>query len=124
MADEDIHVDPLVFPISVDGNNGPSLLESVTAIRDTYGPDIRFAGGMSNISFGMPHRNLINRVFMYLAIEAGADGGIVDPLHINVDILEAMDTSTEAFALTRALLQGEDEFGMNFIMASREGTFA
>jgi len=117
-----IHVDPLVFPISTDSTNGKGFLDAVTAVREKYGKEIHIVAGLSNISFGMPNRKLINQVFSYLAVGAGADGGIVDPLQINKDILESLDTGTEAFKLARALLMGEDEFGMNYIMASREGT--
>jgi 5-methyltetrahydrofolate--homocysteine methyltransferase len=118
----DIHVDPLVFPISTDGSNGTRFLDTVRAIRREYGAQIHIVAGLSNVSFGMPNRKLINQVFSWLAVEAGADGGIVDPLQINADILNSVDTASEGFKLARALLLGEDEFGMNFITASREGT--
>lgn len=117
-----IHVDPLVFPISTDSNNGKSFLDAVSAVRKKYGKDIHIVAGLSNVSFGMPNRKLINQVFSYLAVEAGADGGIVDPLQVNTDILRSLDTESESFKLARALLLGEDEFGMNFIAASRNGT--
>lgn len=121
LADEDIHVDPLVFPISTDGQNGPRFLEAVTAIREKYGAAIHIVAGLSNVSFGMPNRKLINQVFSHLAAGAGADGGIVDPLQINAEILRAMDTESEGYKLAKALLMGEDEFGMNYITACREG---
>jgi len=117
----DVHLDPLVFPISTDGQNGVGFLSAVRAIRDTYGNDIHIVAGLSNISFGMPNRKLINQVFSLLAVEAGADGGIVDPLQVNADILSSLDAESEGFKLARALLLGEDDFGMNYIMASREG---
>lgn len=117
-----IHVDPLVFPISTDSNNGKHFLDAVSAVRERYGEEIHIVAGLSNVSFGMPNRKLINQVFSRLAVEAGADGGIVDPLQINMDILKSMDTESESFKLARALLMGEDEFGMNFIAASRDGT--
>lgn len=117
----DIHVDPLVFPISTDSNNGKGFLDSVAAIRAEYGPEIHIVAGLSNISFGMPQRNLITQVFTYMAVEAGADGGIVDPLHVNIEILNNMDTNSDRFKMTKALLTGEDEFGMEFITAAREG---
>ena len=116
-----IYLDPLVFPISVDPGNGMAIFNSVEELRNRYGPEIHFAPGLSNISFGMPNRKLINQVFTRLAVEAGADGGIVDPLQINVDALNSLDTESEGYKLARALLLGEDEFGMNYIMASREG---
>jgi cobalamin-dependent methionine synthase I len=118
----DIHVDPLVFPISVDGTNGTGFLDAVRAIREKYGPEIHIVAGLSNVSFGMPSRKLINQVFTYLAVEAGADGGIVDPMHINADVVNQMDVENEGFKLAKDLLLGADDFGMNFITATREGT--
>lgn len=117
----DIHVDPLVFPISVDAANGPGFLDAVKAVREKYGPDIHIVAGLSNVSFGMPNRKLINQVFSWLAVEAGADGGIVDPAQINVEALRGLNTESEGFQLAKALLLGEDEYGMTFIAASRDG---
>lgn len=117
-----VHVDPLVFPISTDQANGNSFLDAVSAVRKIYGPEIHIIAGLSNVSFGMPNRKLLNQVFTWLAIQAGADGGIVDPLQINAGILEKLDTESTAFSLARALLTGQDEFGMNYIAACRDGT--
>jgi cobalamin-dependent methionine synthase I len=118
---EHIHVDPLVFPISVDAANGTGFLSAVKAVRETYGPAIHIVAGLSNVSFGMPNRKLINQVFSWLAVEAGADGGIVDPAQINREKLCALDPSAEDFQLARELLLGADEYGVNYIAASREG---
>lgn len=121
LSGSDLHMDPLVFPISTDGENGVRFLGTVRAIRETYGADVHIVAGLSNVSFGMPARKLINQVFSYLAVEAGADGGIVDPMHINASILSALDPETQGFQLARALLTGEDAFGMEFITAARGG---
>jgi 5-methyltetrahydrofolate--homocysteine methyltransferase len=109
-----------VFPLSVDGNNGPEFLKAVIGVRERFGSAVHIVAGLSNISFGMPNRKLINQVFTYLAVEWGADGGIVDPLQINKGILNDMDPEEKWFGLARALLLGEDEFGMNYITACRE----
>jgi 5-methyltetrahydrofolate--homocysteine methyltransferase len=116
-----VHVDPLVYTISTDPSNGTIFLDSIAAVRKAYGPAIHIIGGLSNVSFGMPCRKLINQVFAWLCVEAGGDGGIVDPLQINARILSSLDPASEGFQLARALLKGEDEFGMNFIAAHREG---
>ncbi len=97
-----IHFDPLVFPISTDGANGTRFLETVQAIRGKYGPEVHVVAGLSNISFGMPNRKLINQVYTRLACESGADGGIVDPMQINIGILNHLDTASEPFQLARA----------------------
>jgi hypothetical protein len=117
----DIYLDPLVFPASVDSQNGKSVLDSIKALRQKYGSEIHFAPGLSNISYGLPNRKLLNQVFTYLCIENGCDGGIVDPRHINDAVLNSLDISTEAFKLAKAFLVGDDEFGMNYIRAVRKG---
>jgi 5-methyltetrahydrofolate--homocysteine methyltransferase len=116
-----VYVDPLVFPVATDSNNAQSFLDAVKAVRAEYGKDIHITGGLSNVSFGMPNRKLINQVFTHLAVEAGADGGIVDPLQINGRVLAGLDTASEPFRLARALLTGEDPFGAEYITAHREG---
>jgi hypothetical protein len=121
-ADAAIHVDPLVFPISTDSLNGAHFLETVAAVRARYGAAIHIVAGLSNVSFGMPNRKLINQAFAWLAVQAGADGGIVDPEQINGNILAGLDTGSEGFQLARALLTGADEFGMAYIAAARAGT--
>jgi 5-methyltetrahydrofolate--homocysteine methyltransferase len=118
----DIYLDPLVFPAAVDANNGKVVLDAIKALRQKYGSEIHFAPGLSNISYGLPNRKLLNQVFTYLCFENGCDGGIVDPRHINDDVLENIDTSTEAFSLAKTFLVGDDEFGMNYIRAVRKGT--
>lgn len=116
-----IYVDPLVFPIGTDSTNAVAFLDAVRRIRTQYGADIHITGGLSNVSFGMPARKLINQVFAWLAVEAGADSGIVDPTQINGAILAALDNNSEPFRLASDLLTGKDDFGMEFITAHREG---
>ena len=117
----DIYLDPLVFPVSVDPGNGRMILESIEELRKKHGAAIHFAPGLSNISYGMPNRKLINQVFTRLCVQRGLDGGIVDPLQINDGALARLDEGSEPFRLTRAFLLGEDQFGMNYITAVRAG---
>jgi 5-methyltetrahydrofolate--homocysteine methyltransferase len=116
-----IHLDPLVFPVSVDPQNGLMILETIEELRRTYGQEIHFAPGLSNISYGMPNRKLINQVFTYLCVKRGLDGGIVDPIQINQQALDALDPESERFKLTEAFLTGQDQYGMNYITAVRGG---
>jgi 5-methyltetrahydrofolate--homocysteine methyltransferase len=121
LQEEDVYFDPLVFPVSVDKNNGLAVIETVKELRKVFGDSIHFAPGLSNISYGLPNRKLINQVFTHLCALEGLDGGIVDPRQINEKVLNNMDTSSEQYRLAKALVLGEDEFGMNYISASREG---
>jgi 5-methyltetrahydrofolate--homocysteine methyltransferase len=116
----DIYLDPLVYPASVDVKNSLMVIDSVKALRAKYGSHIHFAPGLSNISYGFPKRNVLNQVFAKLCLEAGCDGGIVDPAQINDKVLASVDYGVETFRLARELLLGNDEYGMNYISAFRE----
>ena len=117
----DIHVDLLVFPISVDSRFGLHYLDAVRPIREKYGPAIHITGGMSNVSFGIPARRLVNEVFINLAIDHGADAGILDPVAGNINSIVALDRSTPPYKLARQMLLGEDEHCKHFLRAFRKG---
>ena len=46
-------------------------LEAIRQLREKYGEKIHLTGGLSNVSFGLPCRRLINEVFINLSVEAG-----------------------------------------------------
>ena len=121
MAKEDIFVDPLFFPIAVDSNYGRHALDAISRIRADFGDQIHIAGGMSNVSFGIPKRRLVNDVFLYLAIEAGADSGIVDPMTTSAGRSLNIDLKSKPVELAMELLQGNDDFAMKYITAFRDG---
>ena len=121
MAKEDIFVDPLFFPIAVDSNYGMHALDAISRIRADFGDQIHIAGGMSNVSFGIPKRRLVNDVFLYLAIEAGADSGIVDPMTTSAGRSLNIDLESKPVELAMELLQGNDDFAVKYITAFRDG---
>ena len=121
LALKDIFVDILVFPISVDGQFGNHSLETIRQLRTRYGSDIYITGGLSNVSFGLPCRRLINNVFILLALEAGADSGIIDPVASNLQKIILMDRSSKAVELAEQLLLGNDLHCKNFLRAFRKG---
>jgi len=107
---DDIYFDVLIRPISTDVRQAGFCLEAVRQIRGKC-PGAHFMCGMSNVSFGLPRRNLLNRTFLTLLMAAGQDGAILDPTEPG--IMAAVHTA-------RALL-GQDEFCMDYITAEREG---
>ncbi|MFN8005732.1 MAG: dihydropteroate synthase [Terriglobia bacterium] len=115
----DLYVDALVFPISVDGDFGNHYLEAVRTIRQKYGPEIHITGGLSNVSFGIPMRRLVNNVFLLLAMEAGADSGIIDPAAARVDQVMAMDRESRSYQLAADMLLGRDPGCRKFLRAYR-----
>jgi 5-methyltetrahydrofolate--homocysteine methyltransferase len=110
VADEDIFFDVLVRPIATDPNQAVQCLEAVRKIREKL-PAVHFMCGMSNVSFGLPKRKILNRTFLTLLMAAGQDGAILDPTETDVGA---------ALLATRALL-GQDEYCMEYITAEREG---
>jgi 5-methyltetrahydrofolate--homocysteine methyltransferase len=117
----DIHVDPLVFPISVDSRSGRHYLDAVRILRETYGSKIHITGGLSNVSFGIPNRRLVNETFFALALDAGIDGAIVDPVQNKLKDIRSLDRTSEPFQITSAMLNGEDDFCIGYLQAWREG---
>ncbi len=105
-----IYVDPLVQPISVDSNKGTMVLDAVRGIKANY-PDIHITGGLSNISYGLPQRKIINRTFVTLMMDAGMDSAIIDPL----------DPKIMATIKTADMLLGNDNFCGNYLKGVRAG---
>jgi len=119
-----IFVDPLIFPVSVDGAFGRHALDAIRILRVRFGPELHITGGMSNVSFGVPGRKLLNEAFLRLAIEAGADSGIVDPVSTDLARVAAVDLSVGPHALARDAILGVDENCRAFLRAYRAGDFA
>lgn len=109
---ENIFIDPLIQPISVDVNNGKVFLESLRAINKEF-PGVKTTCGLSNISFGLPNRRLLNRYFLTLAIGYGLDSAITDPV----------DKGTREAIYMAEALTGRDEYCMKYIKMFREGFF-
>jgi 5-methyltetrahydrofolate--homocysteine methyltransferase len=109
-AREDIFVDPLIQPVSVNTQNGKMALMAVQRIM-TEIPGVHTIGGLSNVSFGMPQRKIINRNFLTLLMGQGFDAAILDPL----------DTALMAVLSTVEMLLGDDEYCLNYLSRVREG---
>jgi cobalamin-dependent methionine synthase I len=103
-----VFIDPLVQPIGTDQTKGLMALESVRRIRHEL-PGVHFTCGLSNISFGLPQRKIINRIFLALMMGAGLDGAIIDPL----------DDKLMAVVRTTEMLLGDDEWCTNYLCGVR-----
>lgn len=115
----DIFIDPLAKPVSTEPKQAGFFLETVKILKDE---GISCTGGLSNVSFGLPKRELLNAAFLKLAIDAGIGAAIIDPMQPLVnDVLEGNSLPEEVFQLAKAALLGEDEYSMNYIKAFREG---
>jgi 5-methyltetrahydrofolate--homocysteine methyltransferase len=119
-----IFVDPLVFPIAVDGEYGRHCLDAIAELRRRFGAEIHITGGMSNVSFGLPNRRLLNDAFLMLVIESGADSGIVDPTVVSIHRALAADRTARPFQLALDVLTGADENCRAYMKAYRAGELA
>ncbi len=109
---DNIFVDPLVQPLSVESNFGVEFLDAIERIRASF-KGIHTMCGLSNISYGLPKRPLLNQTFMSMAIARGLDGAIVNPL----------DKKMMAAIITAEALAGRDEWCMNYLEAYRAEKF-
>jgi len=107
---EKIYVDPLVQPVSVDTGMGIATLGAINEIMNNF-PGVNTICGLSNISFGLPERHLINRNFLALCISYGLSTAILDPT----------DKQLMSTLLAVEMLLGRDEYCENFIEAYQDG---
>jgi hypothetical protein len=116
-----LHVDALVLPVAVDPAVGGYFLDAVGALRAAFGDEIHLTGGLSNVSYGLPARKLLNDVFIDLAVAAGADSGIIDPVANDPRRIAGLDRDVRPYLLARDLLTGADPYGGTFLAAFRAG---
>jgi len=105
-----IYVDPLIQPVSVDTRMGMEALGAIKALGEAFS-EVNTVCGLSNISFGLPSRALLNRNFLVLAAFCGLSAAILDP------------TDNKLMAALRAVevLINKDEYCENYIDAFQQG---
>jgi cobalamin-dependent methionine synthase I len=110
VALEDIYIDPMIRPIGTGSHYGTVAIETIRKVKSEY-PNVHIACGLSNISFGIPARKLMNQAFLVAAVCAGMDGAILDPL----------DKKLMSFLYAAEALIGQDDYCMNYLTKFREG---
>jgi len=114
IAENRIYIDPLVEMLCTteDGEGITMILEVIEYIKK-HNPKVHVSGAVSNISFNLPVRKLVNQAFAVLAINAGMDSAVLDPLDRD---LRGIILATEAMA-------GLDDYCAGYISAYRKGIF-
>lgn len=110
IPDNRIFVDPLIMSVSTDIAAGQEVFDCMCAIHEKYS-DAHITGGLSNISFGLPVRELVNRTFLTLAMACGMDSAVCNP---------ANRAFVESLKATEMLL-GQDKFCRKYTVAAKDG---
>ncbi|MGQ9558715.1 MAG: methyltetrahydrofolate cobalamin methyltransferase [Desulfurispora sp.] len=110
---EDIYIDPLVKPVSTSDGAGLEVLESLRLIRREF-PAVHTICGLSNVSYGLPSRAVLNQAFLIQTMTAGMDSYILDPL----------DKKLMGFYYASRALLGQDEYCSDYLAAYRAGLYS
>jgi 5-methyltetrahydrofolate--homocysteine methyltransferase len=103
---EDIVIDCLVLAVGADTSAGMVAIEAIHKVKAEFG--VNQTLGASNVSFGLPDRDLLNGVFLAIVIAAGVTCPIVDAAKVLPAILAA------------DLSLGRDKYAMRYIKAYRQ----
>ncbi len=109
IADEDIFLDVLIQTLGTDSLCGAAALETIRLVRREF-PKVHITGGLSNVSFGLPKRAVLNGAFLTAAITCGLDSAIMDSA--NDDLRMTMRAAL--------LANGQDEYCMDYLDCYRD----
>jgi len=103
---EDIYIDCLTLTAAAQQKEVRETLRAMTMIKERLG--VKTVLGVSNVSFGLPNRELLNRTFLASALWAGLDLPIINPLD------KAMMDTIRAFAVLTNQDKGAMEYLSNY----------
>ncbi|MDD4859163.1 MAG: dihydropteroate synthase [Dehalococcoidales bacterium] len=106
---EDLYIDVAVMAIAANTGAAIKVLDSIRLIK-AHQPKVNTVCAVSNVSFGLPRRKLLNRTFIPMLAGAGADAFIID----------VRDKDTMAAVIATKALLGTDDFCMNYMRAYRQ----
>lgn len=112
VPETDIYFDPLVKPVSTGDGSGLEVLETVKLITLEY-PNVHKVCGLSNISFGLPNRKILNQLFVVQTMTMGMDSYILNPL----------DKSMMGTVYASETLLGKDAYCTGYLKAYRRGIY-
>lgn len=99
---QDLLLDALILTVAAEPSAGQEALRTIRLYRQQY--PLSITGGLSNISFGLPERELVNSAFCAMAISSGLNAPIINPFNTRM---------AETLAAT-ALLLGHDAGGQSY----------
>ncbi|MDD3243566.1 MAG: dihydropteroate synthase [Eubacteriales bacterium] len=108
ISPQNIYMDILITALATDMTAGRQALDTLEKIHTSL-PGIHLTCGLSNLSFGLPKRKLINQAFLHYAVEKGLDSAIVD----------VTDPAMALGALAAAAVLGRDDFCMEYVTRAK-----
>lgn len=109
---EDVFIDCLTLTVSADNSSAQCTLDALKSVKEKFG--VKTVLGVSNISFGLPEREIVNTAFLTLALENGLDLPIINPN------TKSMSDAVRAFKV----LRGFDKDCKNYIEKTVSSTVA
>jgi len=106
----EIIVDPCFVPVCTQPGTGADVCRAIRHIREEF-PGVHVGGGLSNVSFGLPRRRLVNLAMAVAAVHAGMDAAIIDPC----------TPMMVPLVLAAEVVSGADEWCTSYVEAYREG---
>lgn len=108
----DIYLDPVLKPLSTGDRAGLEVLDAIRIIGQEC-PGVHLICGLSNVSYGLPNRRVLNRIFMIQTMTMGMDAYILDPL----------DKTVMGYLYACQALLGRDPFCKHYLTAHRKGLY-
>jgi 5-methyltetrahydrofolate--homocysteine methyltransferase len=109
VAAGDIFIDPLIYPVATDTQSAVAALGAIREITAKL-PDVHTICGLTNVSYGLPVRKLVNRTFLVAAMSQGLDSAIIDPT----------DRELMAGLVAAEAILDRDKFCAGYITAYRQ----
>jgi 5-methyltetrahydrofolate--homocysteine methyltransferase len=110
---ENLLIDVLCMSVGSNPDQGLAALEAVRLIRAGHAlplHGVRTCAAVSNVSFGLPGRKLLNRSYLAMLVAAGVDAVIIDPT----------DRGMRETLLSAEALTGKDKYCMEYIRYHRK----
>jgi len=112
VADGDIYLDLLAQPLATGDRAGLEVLDAIRLVKQDH-PEVHLISGLSNVSYGLPNRRVLNRIFMIQTLTVGMDAYILDPL----------DKTLMGYLYATQALLAQDPFCANYLAAHRKGLY-
>ena len=109
IPDSRVFIDPLAMAVRTKTEGAVVAIDSMKILREEY-PEVKFSIGLSNVSFGLPGRTLINQAFLAQLLAAGLDAAIINPMEQGlINMLYATE-----------MILGRDRFCRNYTTAFKK----